>query len=130
MISLVGETGRMKGTAVPGDSGAHIGPTGRVIGLAGGNNARTIVETGASKIKFGCHCTVRCLLICPRCEQGEILEAHVKESGVQIFVCDECDAFWFSLMDIGVSPFRDLETYLEENSIAPSWESISVDERR
>ncbi|WP_429000468.1 hypothetical protein, partial [Stenotrophomonas maltophilia] len=53
----------------------------------------------------------------------------VKESGVQMFVCDECDAVWFSLSDIGVSPFRDLETYLEENSIAPSWDSISVDRR-
>ncbi|HEL4857576.1 hypothetical protein JAK69_03660 [Stenotrophomonas maltophilia] len=58
-----------------------------------------------------------------------MFEARVKESGVQIFVCDECDAVWFSLSDIGVSPFRDLETYLEENSIAPSWGSISVDGR-
>lgn len=66
-------------------------------------------------------------MICPRCEQGEVFEAHVKGSGVQIFVCDECDAVWFSLIDVGVSPFRDLEAYLEENCIAPSWESISVD---
>lgn len=58
-----------------------------------------------------------------------MLEARVKESGVQIFVCDECDAVWFSLSDIGFSPFRELETYLEENSIAPSWDSISVDRR-
>ncbi|WP_414489983.1 zf-TFIIB domain-containing protein, partial [Stenotrophomonas maltophilia] len=42
---------------------------------------------------------MRCFVICPRCEQGEILEARVKESAVQIFVCDECDAVWFSLSD-------------------------------
>ncbi|WP_423179314.1 zf-TFIIB domain-containing protein [Stenotrophomonas sp. CASM110] len=66
-------------------------------------------------------------LICPRCEQGEVLKAQVKARGVQIFVCDECDAVWFSFAAIGVSPFRDLERYLEEISVAPSWESISVD---
>lgn len=68
-----------------------------------------------------------CRLICPRCEQGEVLKAQVKGCGTQIFVCDECDVVWFSLAAIGVSPFRDLEEYLEENSVAPSWESISVD---
>lgn len=56
-----------------------------------------------------------------------MLKAQVKERGVQIFVCDECDAVWFSFAAIGVSPFRDLERYLEEISVAPSWESISVD---
>ncbi|PSM14353.1 hypothetical protein CV100_07390 [Stenotrophomonas maltophilia] len=66
-------------------------------------------------------------MICPRCEQGEVLKAHVKGGGTHIFVCDECDAVWFSLASIGVSSFRDLEEYLEEKSVAPSWESISVD---
>jgi len=104
---------------------AFIVLVGRFIGVVGDKGLRIIIWHGQGN-NFCVSSVKMYLVVCPRCEQRDLFEARVKGRGVQIFACDECDAVWFSLADIGVSPFGGLETYLEESSIAPSWESISV----
>lgn len=54
------------------------------------------------------------MLTCPRCDgQGAIQKLVVRQSGVALFACDECDATWFTRDAIGIVPWVDLSTYME-----------------
>ncbi|MGF7134105.1 hypothetical protein P3T40_005606 [Paraburkholderia sp. EB58] len=65
-------------------------------------------------------------MLCPRCEQGDIAKAKIKKTGAVLFVCQECEATWFSLEDIGVAPFVDFGTHMEEISLAPLWSELEI----
>jgi transcription elongation factor Elf1 len=67
-------------------------------------------------------------MLCPRCEQGDIAKAQVKKTGKNIYVCQECEAAWFSEKDIGVSPFVDFGTYMEEIGLSPLWGELNIQE--
>lgn len=54
-------------------------------------------------------------MICPRCDgQGEIYKARVKNLGITLFICDECEACWEEGTNIEISTFQDLSTFLEQ----------------
>ena len=58
------------------------------------------------------------MISCPRCEgQGRILEYRILSSGKHLFVCDECDATWFSMDVIGKDPWSDFFTWIDEQGI-------------
>lgn len=63
---------------------------------------------------------------CPRCEQGSLVKAKVKESGVCIYLCEECEATWFSLEQIGVGEFIDFGVYMRSVGLPPLWTSIEI----
>lgn len=48
-------------------------------------------------------------MLCPRCEQGDIAKTQIKNAGKEIYVCEECEATWFSKEAISATPFLILE---------------------
>lgn len=65
-------------------------------------------------------------MLCPRCAQGDITKAQIKKTGQDIYVCQECEATWFALTDIGVAPFVDFGTYMEGIELAPLWDELNI----
>jgi protein-arginine kinase activator protein McsA len=63
-------------------------------------------------------------MICPRCEQGEICQAQINATGKLVYVCQECEATWFSAEAIGVDAFIDFGTYMEKLGLPPLWSSL------
>lgn len=59
--------------------------------------------------------------ICPRCEQGFILEKVLKFNKQRIFICDECDAIWFDSNSISATTFVDFGTYMDSFSRTDQW---------
>jgi transposase-like protein len=60
-------------------------------------------------------------MLCPRCEQGDVVEAQTKKTAQVIFVCQECEATWFEKEKIAVEKFVDFGTYTEEHKMRPLW---------
>ena len=61
---------------------------------------------------------------CPRCQQGEIIAAKIKQTGQHIFVCAECETTWFSHDQIGSTPFLDFGTYMKQLGLPPLWDEL------
>lgn len=62
--------------------------------------------------------------VCPRCEQGIVLEKVIKSTNKKIFICDECEAVWFHKEDVGMKPFIDYGTYMVQLSLPPLWSEL------
>lgn len=57
-------------------------------------------------------------MICPRCdEQGLICRAKVLNLGIELYICDECDACWSKDQMIDFNNFKDLTVFLEEHNL-------------
>lgn len=67
-------------------------------------------------------------MLCPRCEQGDVVAAQIRRTGAALFVCKECEATWFAVDDIGQAPFVDFGTYMEELGLQPLWDELIVSE--
>lgn len=65
-------------------------------------------------------------MICPRCEQDEIVEARIKANGRIIYICPECDATWFSRSEISSSTFLDYGTYMKSIGLSQLWDELEV----
>ncbi|MBK3918647.1 hypothetical protein GFL03_15325 [Pseudomonas stutzeri] len=65
-------------------------------------------------------------MLCPRCAQGDICKARIKSSEKILYVCQECEATWFSPEAIGVETFVDYGAYMEELGLPPLWSSLVV----
>ena len=66
-------------------------------------------------------------MICPYCEQGEILKAKVKKTGEIIYICDECDSVWKQkIIDDNATNFYD---YAEENNIQITGDDLEIIEK-
>ncbi|RRV03621.1 hypothetical protein EGJ27_24565 [Pseudomonas sp. v388] len=65
-------------------------------------------------------------MLCPRCEQGDIVKARVVADDTLLFVCQECEASWFLSEDIGVKGFVDYGTYMESLGLKPLWSELQI----
>jgi Zn-finger nucleic acid-binding protein len=65
-------------------------------------------------------------MICPRCEQDEIVGAKIKANGGLIFICPECDAMWLSSDGIALDNFLDYGTYMKSIGLSQLWSELSV----
>lgn len=65
-------------------------------------------------------------MICPRCEQDEIVEAKIKALGKLIYICPECDATWLSKDEISAQGFLDYGTYMKEMGRSQLWDELEV----
>lgn len=65
-------------------------------------------------------------MLCPRCKQGDLVEARVKKTGQTLFICQECEATWFSKEEILNSPFIDFGSYMMKIGLQPLWDEVSV----
>lgn len=65
-------------------------------------------------------------MICPRCEQDEIVEARIKANACMIYICPECDATWFSVDEINSRNFIDYGTYTKSIGLSQLWDELGV----
>ena len=65
-------------------------------------------------------------MICPFCEQRDIVKTKVKKTGNTIFICEECDAVWKQETDIGTNNVTNFEDYAKKNNISNSWEELEI----
>jgi hypothetical protein len=57
-------------------------------------------------------------MICPRCDnQGLICKVKVLNLGLELNVCDECDACWSTNQIMNINNFKDLTVFLEEHKL-------------
>ena len=58
------------------------------------------------------------IMPCPRCEgQGNIYKARVLDLGIEIKICDECEACWTKDQAVRCDNFKGLTPFLEENGL-------------
>jgi Zn-finger nucleic acid-binding protein len=65
-------------------------------------------------------------MICPRCEQDEIVKAKIKKIDQLIYICPECDATWLSNERIGIESFLDYGTYMKQIGQPQIWDELEV----
>jgi uncharacterized Zn finger protein len=64
---------------------------------------------------------------CPRCDgQGIVRHAIVKATSQPIFICDECDAVWFSVDDVATSRAIDFRTYVSQFGLEGLWSELAI----
>jgi hypothetical protein len=66
-------------------------------------------------------------VLCPRCNPGgggKICRKFVAELGLDVYLCDECDAMWLSTEAVYSEPFQDYSTYMRARGVEPSWEGL------
>ncbi|KUY78380.1 hypothetical protein WS46_21215 [Burkholderia sp. RF4-BP95] len=68
-------------------------------------------------------------MICPRCEQDEIVEARIKANERVIYICPECDATWLSSSEISSGSFFDYGTYMKSIGLPQLWDELEVIKR-
>ncbi|MBX9831394.1 hypothetical protein K2X40_05525 [Candidatus Babeliales bacterium] len=55
-------------------------------------------------------------MACPRCnDQGLIYKARIVNLGIELMICDECEACWLPTQEITRDNFEDLSTFLEKH---------------
>jgi Zn-finger nucleic acid-binding protein len=63
-------------------------------------------------------------MLCPRCEQGNLMKVTIRHTGAVLFVCPECEATWFNENDVDKKPFVDFGTYMESIGLQPLWTEL------
>lgn len=66
------------------------------------------------------------MIVCPRCGQGYIYEVKIKKNNQTIFICEECDAVWFLVKDIGVTPFIDYGLFMQGLGYSSRWDEFDI----
>ncbi|WP_457443531.1 zf-TFIIB domain-containing protein [Roseateles sp. P5_E4] len=69
-------------------------------------------------------------MLCPRCQQGSVVEARVRKTGVVLHLCEECEATWFSPEEVDKASFVDFETYMKGEGLHPLWNELTLAENR
>jgi len=67
-------------------------------------------------------------MLCPRCEQGDIVAATIRSTRQRLFVCGECEATWFALHDVAHVRFVDYGTYMKSIGLKPLWDELELDD--
>lgn len=66
--------------------------------------------------------------ICPRCGQGELVQATIAMTTERVVVCDECEALWPAGTVVAPDNFVDLMAYLGDKGIEGGWKALDVQE--
>lgn len=55
---------------------------------------------------------------CPVCEgQGNIYKAKILDLGIDVKICDECEACWLKNHEIRIDNFKGLTSFLKEHGL-------------
>lgn len=65
-------------------------------------------------------------MLCPRCEQGDIVKVRVVGDEKYLYVCQECEASWFLCEDIGIKSFFDYGGYMKGIGRKPLWSELEI----
>ncbi|MBA8904120.1 ribosomal protein L37AE/L43A [Phyllobacterium sp. P30BS-XVII] len=63
-------------------------------------------------------------ITCPRCRQGLVIPVKVKRTGEVIYLCEECEAVWFSPDTIDYATFNYFNLYMERLGLPDSWAEL------
>ncbi|MBQ4284159.1 MAG: hypothetical protein IJB96_09560 [Lachnospira sp.] len=61
-------------------------------------------------------------MICPYCEQGEVVNARIRKNGKEIFVCQECDTVWYQVVNLTTGIGFDLA--MSNEGCNNSWDEL------
>ncbi len=65
-------------------------------------------------------------MLCPRCEQGDIVKVRIIARDTYLFVCQECEASWLLYEEVGVNAFVDYGTYMQSLGLKPLWSELQI----
>lgn len=65
-------------------------------------------------------------MVCPRCEQGEVLCVILKHSGAYAYICDECDALWVNDAEVAKYTWVDFATYMKRFGGRGTWDEFEI----
>lgn len=65
-------------------------------------------------------------VICPRCQQDDVVKAMIKATRSIIFICPECEATWFSIGEIKFPGFVDYMTYMSSIGLSHLWDELEI----
>jgi len=65
-------------------------------------------------------------MLCPRCEQGDVVKVRIVNRGSCLYVCQECEASWLLFEDIGVKSFFDYGEYMEGIGRKALWSELEI----
>lgn len=63
---------------------------------------------------------------CPRCGQGTVLQVRIDALGIDLWLCDECDALWHDRNAIGPGGFVDFSTFMEAHGRPGLWSELTL----
>ena len=63
-------------------------------------------------------------MICPYCEQGNILVARIKKNDKRIFVCDECDTVW--TREVNLQTGIGFDAFMENEGCEAKWNELEI----
>lgn len=63
---------------------------------------------------------------CPICEEGPVVHAKIKKIDVEIFICEECDSFWFNASDVGVVDGNHFPAFAKKNGLLGLWSELEI----
>lgn len=66
-------------------------------------------------------------MLCPRCEQGDVIRGIIRSTNEMIYVCQECEASWSKAEDVGTETFFDFGTYMVGLGLNPLWTELELD---
>jgi len=63
---------------------------------------------------------------CPVCGEGPIVSARIKRLNMDIFICEECEAFWLGANEIGVVKSNHFPGFSKENGLSGLWSELEI----
>lgn len=65
-------------------------------------------------------------MICPRCNQDQVIKAVIKATGEIVHICPECDALWPYGSEIRASNFTDFSIYVKPKGLNGLWSELQA----
>jgi hypothetical protein len=62
---------------------------------------------------------------CPRCNQGWCRRVVFRQTGATAYVCEECEALWRDIEDVGRVRWEQLDDYLKSENITQTQDIYS-----
>jgi hypothetical protein len=66
-------------------------------------------------------------MLCPRCDQqGDVPRVRIIATGEVAHLCDECDAFWPTGIEVGSEGYFDFSSYVKPLGLRGVWNEVTV----
>lgn len=65
-------------------------------------------------------------MLCPRCEQDDVLRVVITQNNQELFFCPECEAQWLSVSSIRGEKFFDFVTYMRTLGLSGKWSEVTI----
>lgn len=72
-------------------------------------------------------------MVCPRCEEADLMKIRFKQNGGIAYTCEICEALWFEGEKISAFTAKELRPFTQEEDVEYMWddlENVDQDSRR